>query len=823
MPIAPKCVQRLNAAAGKTLTENQLAEIERRMRRTSTMLAREDIDAWRAMSPDKRILAAAERAQADIKAEAQLKVERAKLQLAKTAATEERIGRQQRLHGKDGRTQSLIRDLEETERYVEAVKREVTADMLDAIKAAGDKQGAGMGRKVLIAIFDADNPAMTKDLAIEIYGNADGSTGNAIARAGAKAWLDAMETMRQRFNSAGGDVGKLDYGYLPQPHDQARVLRAGPDKWSAQVLPLLDRSRYLNEDGSRMSDAQVLDFLKAAHDTIATGGANKREPGAFAGTGARANRGAESREIHFASGDAYLQYLAKYGGGSMFDAMVGHVAQRARDIALVERYGPNPANQMRLQMDLAARADKTNVGEGRKFLATVDTYWNIVSGNANMVAGRGTLAQFGGGVRNIQVAGKLAGAVLSSLPDIGTYMVTVGYNRLPWFDALKNIAKANSADARAELDAHGLMAESLMASLNRWTGENVRDGITGRLANATMKLSLMNVWTDSLRRAFGLTMMQGTAKMHGKAWAALDEYDRFRLESGGITEADWQVINAAKLDDLDGRPMLTPEAVREVNDPNAAQVATKLLALYVDESYTAVVNPDLATRALSTGGEQRGTVRGELWRTAMQFKSFPIAMISRHWRRAIEAPGASNRLAYASALGLSLTLLGAMSFQAKEMARGKDPVDMTQPKFWVKAMSQGGAAGFYGDLMLENTKDSLSRADPLFRLLGPTAGSTADLYELTKGNFDEWSAGKDTKAGAEALRFAQSHAPFINLWYLRTALERALINDLHENLSPGYLARMKQRARKDYGNEFWWEPGDAMPDRAPDFANAVGQ
>jgi hypothetical protein len=1048
MPIAPKCVQRLNAAAGKTLTENQLAEIERRMRRTSTMLARDDINAWRAMSPDKRILAAAERAQADIKAEAQLKVERAKLQLAKTAATEERIGRQQRLHGKDGRTQSLIRDMEETERYVEAVKREVTADMLDAIKAAGDKQGAGMGRKVLMAIFDADNPAMTKDLAIEIYGNADGSTGNAIARAGAKAWLDAMETMRQRFNSAGGEVGKLDYGYLPQPHDQVRVLRAGPDKWSAQVLPLLDRGRHLNEDGSRMSDAQVLDFLKGAHDTIATGGANKREPGAFAGTGARANRGAESREIHFASGDAYLQYLAKYGGGSMFDAMVGHVAQRARDIALVERYGPNPANQMRLQMDLAARADKTNVGEGRKFLATVDTYWNIVSGNASMVAGRGTLAQFGGGVRNIQVAGKLAGAVLSSLPDIGTYMVTVGYNRLPWFDALKNIAKANSADARAELDAHGLMAESLMASLNRWTGENVRDGVTGRLANATMKLSLMNFWTDSLRRAFQATMMQGTARLHGKAWAALDDYDRFRLESAGITEADWQIINAAKLDDMDGRPMLTPEAVRgaddaaidaaiggrlqAIRDDVAAQVsklenrnaqevdwiagrqdrireaqdsanravrdllarkqakndkaaepilqrmslleaqreqaelllrieadlnklvtqddvrgflnavedgasadktsvgpankavreglsaaesagrrygeakgrlerrmkelenkiaemdrdalgaaddaakaagkridelrsefsefqqraaermarraavvqrlqnelpdklaaaresakreaATKLLALYVDESYNAVVNPDLATRALSTGGEQRGTVRGELWRTAMQFKSFPIAMISRHWRRAIEAPGASNRLAYASALGLSLTLLGAMSFQAKEMARGKDPVDMTQPKFWVKAMSQGGAAGFYGDLMLENTKDSLSRADPLFRLLGPTAGSTADLYELTKGNFDEWSAGKDTKAGAEALRFAQSHAPFINLWYLRTALERALINDLHENLSPGYLARMKQRARKDYGNEFFWEPGDLTPDRAPDFANAVGQ
>jgi hypothetical protein len=45
---------------------------------------------------------------------------------------------------------------------------------------------------------------------------------------------------------------------------------------------------------------------------------------------------------------------------------------------------------------------------------------------------------------------------------------------------------------------------------------------------------------------------------------------------------------------------------------------------------------------------------------------------------------------------------------------------------------------------------------------------------------------------------------------------------MQESISPGYLQRMRQRARKTYGNDFWWQPGEAAPDRAPDFGAAVG-
>ncbi|MFX5705268.1 hypothetical protein ABTE52_20005, partial [Acinetobacter baumannii] len=81
-----------------------------------------------------------------------------------------------------------------------------------------------------------------------------------------------------------------------------------------------------------MNDAQVTALLSRAWETLASGGINKIEPGKGGGRGARANSGAESRQIHFRDADAYLTYLSQYGGGSMYDAMLGHVGGMSRDI-----------------------------------------------------------------------------------------------------------------------------------------------------------------------------------------------------------------------------------------------------------------------------------------------------------------------------------------------------------------------------------------------------------------------------------------------------------------------------------------------------------
>ena len=836
----PQCIKAVQDAAGRSLTAAEIQKIEDNISATMRRLARDDPHGWAAKSHDERVMEGAASAMQEIRQQAALKVERAQMQIVKTAAMETRVTDMMKSY-QAGRNKALVHEMDQSASYIEGIKREAMSNLVDLMEATTSKEGAGTMRRGLMFLFDAENPGMSRDLASEIFNKADGSTGNTLAQKGAKAWLDTIESLRQRFNSAGGDVGKLDYGYLPQPHDQGRVRGNGEiaarDKWVQRVFPLLDRSIYLMEDGSRMPDAKVIDLLNSAWQTISTGGINKIEPGKSGGTGARANAGSETRQIHFKDAESYLAYLRDYGGGSMYDAMMGHIGGMSRDIGLLERYGPNPEQQMRLQFDLAKINDN---GEKRSFGMRPQSYWDVMSGKSGM-ADNGNIAQIAQDTRNIQVFSKLAGAVISSITDTGTFFVTTGFNKLSYWEAIKNIGKQFDVETRDFLTMHGIIAETMVSDLNRWSGDNIRNTWSGRLANSTMRLSLMNAWTDTMRRAFSMTMMSGLAKMSKMEWGMLSEWDRSHMERKGITADDWDVIRQGRLTEYNGGEFLTPEAIRASGHERSNEVVAKVLGLITDESEYAVLNPDLTTKAAqSWGGTQRGTIRGELARDVMQFKSFPIAMITRHWRRMLDAPqgleGApmmANRLMYGAALMTTLTALGAIACQAKQLVQGKDPIDMTNPKFWVRAMAQGGGLGIVGDFLLtdptENPGDSTASA--IKNVAGPTVGSTFDIgYKLGIENIYEAAHGKDTHIGAEGVRTLRGHLPYVNLWYAKAALDHAGLFALQENLSPGYLSRMKQRAQKDWNQQYWWQPDSGhvlngtvhAPDRAPNFSKAVG-
>jgi hypothetical protein len=345
----------------------------------------------------------------------------------------------------------------------------------------------------------------------------------------------------------------------------------------------------------------------------------------------------------------------------------------------------------------------------------------------------------------------------------------------------------------------------------------------------------MNTWTDTLRRAFSLTMMQGLARLSRTEWSKLTEWDRTHMERAGITEADWGVISRAELTEFSGRQHLTPESIRATGDERANEVVAKVLGLITDESETAVINPDLATKTLASGGGmQRGTVHGELARSVMQFKSFPIAMISRHFRRMLEAPqveGApmmANRLMYAGALMLTTTALGAIAVQAKQIVSGRDPIDMTGDhavKFWIRALAQGGALSIVGDMLLNDPGNSTSDAARGFAgsLAGPAISTATQGLAILVENAHKALNSKPTHTGAETVNLLRQNMPFVNLWYAKAALDHAGMHALQENLSPGYLGRMQKRAAKEWGQSSWWQPGSGLPQRAPDFAKAVGQ
>lgn len=812
-----ECIQAVAKAIGRSITAQEAQDIEARITQQMKQLARQDPDNWRQLGRSERLLLAAESAGQSLLADAAKRRQR----VALTILAHDRVmNRYQSLLATGLKPFGAVaRVLDDASRFAKGVTNEYFSGLIDTLNAVHPK--------FLGMVEDAGQSRL---LVKEIFGE---SSNNPLAAKGAKAWLDTVEAMRQRFNAAGGDVGKLDYGYLPQPHDAIRVLRSGMDKWVTDILPLLDRSRYVTEDGARMDDAQMVEMLQKTWETITTGGLNKLEPGQPGGQGMRANRGSAHRAIHFKDADSYLAYAESYNKGGVLSAMQGHVSRLARDIALVEEFGPNPPAQWRFLHDTARKSGESDI-VGPWLVRTQDM-WEVLNGNSGHVVNV-RMAEFAQGWRNVEVFGKLGSALVSSITDIPTYFISSGFNRMGIGDSLVSLIRGFGGDTADYANRAGLVADSVMGDMNRWAESNIGKGWTGKLANATMKASLLEAWTDAVRRAFSVNMMGAMGKLSRSDWQALAGSDRARLASQGVSETDFRVWQLAKPEDWRGSQMLSMQSVRGVPDADLTaagltardrhRAVSKLLGLIADEAEYASLSQDLQTRAAVTRSTQKGTVEGEFLRSLALFKGFPMAMISRHWSRMADqwrVGDKASAVAYGAALTTSLTIFGAMALQLKDLINGKDPREMDNAKFWGAAFSQGGGVGVFGDLLYTGLGGNNRAGVPNWMsLFGPVIGSGIEAVDLTAGNAGRALRGEDTHAGADAVRFAKSHLPFVNLWYAKSAIDHAGLQDLQEMLSPGYLARMRDRAHKDWGQEYWWRPGEALPERGPDFASAAG-
>lgn len=138
-----------------------------------------------------------------------------------------------------------------------AIRDEAMSTMLDAID---------MTRGKFLGLF-ADE-AKARAIVQELHGE---DSGLAEAKVGAKQFADVANRMRERFNRAGGDVGRLDDWAIPRSHSQLKVAKAKA-QWIADHVQWANRGRYLKEDGSPMNDAELTEFMTHAWETVATGG-----------------------------------------------------------------------------------------------------------------------------------------------------------------------------------------------------------------------------------------------------------------------------------------------------------------------------------------------------------------------------------------------------------------------------------------------------------------------------------------------------------------------------------------------------------------------
>ena len=105
---------------------------------------------------------------------------------------------------------------------------------------------------------------------------------------------------------------------------------------------------------------------------------------------------------------------------------------------------------------------------------------------------------------------------------------------------------------------------------------------------------------------------------------------------------------------------------------------------------------------------------------------------------------------------------------------------------------------------------------------GPTVGNVAQALRLTAGNLQRGAKGEKTNFSREAVQFLGRNTPGSSLWYLRLGYERILLDQLQGLLDPEAKAAWRRRVqmqKRDYGNDFYWQPGELAPQRAPRFVS----
>lgn len=830
-----ECLAAIGSVTGKKITQEDGDAIMSNLRQIMGALRRSDPDAWSTMTNDERIRAASGEYIKQVK----LGALKRKADIAKQVLRQnERIKEMERLsEERDLHAYSAVAEIMRgVYRRSRGIQNEYCTQLLDTLQ--------GIDSRWFGFVEDAVD---VRDFIREAYGE---NTGNKRAKAAWEAWEKTTDAMRERAIRAGAQIGKIDYGYIPQSHDIWKICKVGKDEWINEIFPLLDRDRFTNNKGEKMSDEELMQLLEHSYTDIITNGVVTDDVTEIAKnlpvTNAARYQKFPHRVLHFKDAESFIQYETKFGKSSLTGSLMGHVAKISNDISLLESFGPKPQATYTMLKGVAdnvasqAQGTKSKIDLLRKYSdhqgllgATIDDIWNVLSGVTSQIEiNRDGPANFMAGWRNLEVAGKLGKAFISSFSDIPSYFVACRFNRLGVMDSLKFFMAAYGSDWKEYANRAGFIADSIISDFNRYAADNIGEGWTAKLANATMKASLLSAFTDATRRAMCLNMMAGMAKMLKKNWDELDEYDRARLTQGGISERDYELMQMAGTESYKGIEFITLKQLKSLHEGvlNGAtqeeidMLPSKLLGFIINESEMASLGPDLITRAETTGGFKRGTIKGELYRSFFLFKSFPIAMMERHYRRAAflgQYGTKVDQASYAAGIFVATTVFGAISLQIQNLLNGKDLQDMEvsleNKAFWMQAFTKGGGLGFLGDWIVNGLSEDAryGAMSGLTNFAGPVVGTAVDASDLLTSMAGSAIYDKETKPAARAVRLFRSHTPFVNLWYTSSVIDRAFMNEVQDYLSPGYLQRMETRLRRGTGQGYYWGRKEMVPSRAP--------
>lgn len=654
-----------------------------------------------------------------------------------------------------------------------------------------------------------------------------------------------QETARVDANRAGASIGKLDNYIARQTHDPYKMEMSKFDGWRDFILPRLDPAKTFTEA------KDIDEFLLGAYNGLVSGVHMKhgQKPSGFKGPRNLAKKMSQERVLHFKDADAWFEYNQEFGTGSLREAVLGGLDKMGESTALMRKLGTNPESNWGQILESVQMSLKDDPVAMRKFSSDANgmlaTRFAEVDGSTRIpVSNMG--ARVSANLRAWESMAKLGGAVVSAVSDLPVAASELKYQGQGFLGSLgeimgRMVEGKKTPEKREILSSLGVFLDSMRGDVvSRFSANDSLGGRMTRAQRLFFKANGLTWWTDTVRSSVSLMMSHNLALNKGKSFDQLGDLSRV-LNMYGIDSGRWDLLRSTTDKFADGRQYMTPEGIdqipetdlsgylssqnRKPSDPAIRELRdelkNQLRSFITDRASYAVIEPDARTRAIMLRGSKPGTILGELARFVGQFKAFPVAILQKSAGRELYGRGYTPS-AYGSGmmkelsqalkngngekLGLAQLMLwttafGYLSMSAKDMLKGRNPRPPNDKDTWIAAMLQGGALGIYGDFLFGEA--NRFGGGPIQTTAGPVLGAAEDAIKL----YHRLKSGDD--AAASAFRFGLNNTPFINLFYARAAADYLFFYSLQEVMNPGYMRRMETRAKKENEQTFWLAPSES--------------
>ena len=735
------------------------------------------------------------------------------------------------------------------------------ADALDKIEGAGEllRNDKDFHRSVFRELWDVD-------------------TGDSKAKEVAKVFRAVSEQAREDANRYGANIGHVEH-WTPQSHDPYKMMDSSGqarEEWGKYIYDLIDWDKTMPELQTKDERMQALIGMdhKSVYSHITLGKLNgifdelPHEPPRVR---AKASSNLEhSRVIHFKDADSALAYHEKYGKGNILDSMVSHLEYSARATALLQRLGPSPRQvvnklvnkaifELEQQQGLRPQAElKKEIDSLRSWNRPgggLDDYYKELTGEIN-IPGNELLARVGSIARSIESMAKLGGATLSAIADPFIAATSKRYMGESWWEALydsvssyfKGLPKGQEKEIARQ---GGAFLDTLVQEIASRYEDNfaLPSGWSG-VMNKFFRLSGLNWITETGKSAHTLWLAGRLGEVSHLSLDQMDKNISATLKYHGITPDRWDVMRKM-VQEVNGKKYFTPQGVRNLTDddlapllrdkyknPPQSQDPTVLekwnrgrqrnlqevrdslewesRGMMIDETKMAIIEPDDYSRSWMRQGFHPGTGMGELLRSIMQFKAFPITYMQRvlggrRWIRGERQETAARSIKgslTADVPGVVGFALGAVAFgyvssMLKDLSKGRTPRDPRKPETWFAALVQSGGAGIMGDIAFGTVNRFGGSA--LESLAGPipsAVAGTGGLLGIPASAF----RGDVGQVGHDLFRFTQNNMPFLNLWYTRAAFDYLVGYQIRESMSRGSLRKMQRKLKEDFNQEYLFAP-----------------